>query len=92
MDTFLPPDFVDKGIKIYQTQILPKLDIEKLEGKIVAIDIESGDYFVEQTVLKASVLGRKKYPRRQFYYERVGFKAVYSYKGVVHVPSMEESQ
>ncbi len=92
MEPVLPPNFVDKGIEIYQTRIVPKLDIEELKGKIVAVDVESGDYFVEQTVLKAVMLGRKKYPRRQFYCERVGYNAVYSYKGVVHVPAAEDSK
>ncbi len=79
-----------KGQEIYQNQILPNLNVDKLKGKIVAIEIESGDYFIEETPLKAVMLGRKTYPKQKFYCERVGYKAVYSYKGVVPVTSEED--
>jgi hypothetical protein len=36
-----------KGENIYQTKILPNLPVDKLNGKIVAIETESEDYFIE---------------------------------------------
>jgi len=79
----------EKGNQIYQTTILPQLRVDKLKGKIIAIDIKSGDYFIENTVLKAVMLGRKKYPQQKFYCKRIGYRAVYSYP--CHV-SFKESQ
>ncbi len=42
-----------KGEEIYANRILPRLATDKLKGRIVAIDVESEDYFIETTVLKA---------------------------------------
>lgn len=72
-------ELFQKGEIIYHTQILPQLPVANLKGKIVAIDVDSGDYFIEQTVLKAVMLGRKRYPRQKFYCKRIGYSAVYSY-------------
>jgi len=52
-----------QGETIYQQEILLMLDTTQLKGKIVAIDVDSKDYFIETTVLKAIMLGRKKYPQ-----------------------------
>jgi hypothetical protein len=69
--------------KIYQSQILPKLPTAQLLGKIIAIEAESGEYFIDNTVLKAVMQGRKKYPQRPFFCKRIGCRAVYSYKGPI---------
>lgn len=74
-----------QGEAIYQQDILPVLDTAKLKGKIVAIDVDSKDYFIENTVLKAVMLGRKTYPQHQFYCKRIGYNAVYSHKSCVPV-------
>ena len=47
------------------------------EGKIVAIDPESGEYFVGNDILEASDKGRKKYPGKEFFFQRIGAKATY---------------
>ncbi|HIE01324.1 MAG: hypothetical protein VSS75_033880 [Candidatus Parabeggiatoa sp.] len=77
----------DKGEQIYKTQILPQLAIDKLKGKIIAIEIKSADYFIEDTVLKAVMLGRKRYPQQKFYCKRIGCRTVYSYPS--YVPTQE---
>lgn len=82
-------ELADKGEKIYTLHIAPQLELKKLKGKIIAIEIESQDYFIENTVLKAIMLGRKKYPQRRFYCKRIGYSAVYSHKGYVPVKRRE---
>ena len=74
-------EFSQKGEEIYQKKI--KKITKKQTGKIVAIEVESGDYFIADTVLQAGMAGRKKYPDKQFYFVRVGYPAVHSIKGVV---------
>jgi hypothetical protein len=54
-----------------------KNQLKGQEGKIVAIDVESGDFFVGDNVVEASRAGQKKYPRREFYFKRVGSKAAF---------------
>jgi hypothetical protein len=78
--------------KIYQSQILPHLPMAQLRGKIIAIETESGEYFIDNTVLKAVMQGRKKYPQRPFFCKRIGCRAVYSYKGPVSIHAKEQEQ
>lgn len=48
-----------------------------LHGKIVAIEVESGEYFVGDTVLEAGQHARTKHPEKVFHFFRVGFPTVY---------------
>lgn len=47
------------------------------KGEIIAIDPESGEYFLGKTVIEAVMKGRAKYPDRVFHSIRVGYPAVY---------------
>lgn len=54
---------------------------DKFKGKIVAIESESGDYFLGDTVIQAYKTGQKKYPACVFYYIRLGYPAVDFHRG-----------
>ncbi len=62
--------------KIY-ANIRHKLEPQQ-NGKIVAIDIESGDYFLGATVLEAYDQAIRKHPSATFVYLRVGHPAAYT--------------
>lgn len=47
------------------------------EGKIIAIDLESGDHFIGNDTLDAYEKARKKYPSHEFFFKRVGSKTTY---------------
>ena len=47
------------------------------EGKIVAIDPDSGDYFVGEDILEACAKGRRKHPGKEFFFHRIGAKATF---------------
>ena len=49
-------------------------------GCFAAIEVESGDYFVAETLTKADAKAREKYPDRLFYVVRVGRPTVYAYR------------
>jgi len=83
MEPLALSEFSQKGEHIFQAQILPNISVEKLKGKIVAIDVETGDYYIESTVLKAGMLGRKTRPQAKFYFKRIGYDAVYRQHGVI---------
>jgi len=53
-----------------------KQDLRHLKGKIVAVETDSGDYFIADDELSAVGLGRQKYPGEVFFLFRIGFKAV----------------
>lgn len=48
-----------------------------LEGKFVAIEPESGDYFIGADPLEAYEKAKKKHPAKEFFYKRVGSKAAF---------------
>jgi len=50
-------------------------------GKFVAIEVDSGDYFVGETVIEADEKAKEKYPDKIFYLGRIGFRAAVSFKG-----------
>ena len=64
----------DRVEEIYQ-KIKDKL--KGFEGKIVAIDIDSGDYFIGNDALEAYENGIKKHPGKEFFFKRVGAKYTY---------------
>jgi hypothetical protein len=79
--------FDRKAEAIYRTKLKPKLE-GKYKGRIVAIDVESGDYFVGRTVLEAIEKGREKHPGKLFYAVRIGYPAVHSLRSTW--PSREQ--
>ncbi|CAD6492952.1 MAG: hypothetical protein CHKLHMKO_00381 [Candidatus Argoarchaeum ethanivorans] len=50
-------------------------------GKFVAIDVDSGDYFVGDTSVDAGKKARGTYPGKVFYLGRIGYRAAVSFKG-----------
>ena len=71
-------EFARRGNEIYDRDILPKLRPED-EGKIVGIDIETGDYVITKDVLAASdhLLARR--PEAQVWLRRVGSPYLYRF-------------
>jgi hypothetical protein len=64
-----------KGQAIYERL---KGELESAcRGKIVAIEVESGEYFVGDSVVEAAKKARAKYPGRLFYFAKVGSPAVH---------------
>jgi hypothetical protein len=61
----------DEIFKAIQSQVSDK------EGKFVAIDIESEDYFLGNTLLEAYDSAHQKYLEREFFYKRIGRKAAF---------------
>ena len=72
-----PLAFDRKAEAIYREKLKPKLE-RKYKGRIVAIDVDSGDYFLGKTVLEAIENGRRKHPGKIFYAVRIGYPAVHS--------------
>jgi hypothetical protein len=68
-----------KGKEYYEQHLKDRLEKE-YRGKIIAIDIDSGDYFFGETVSEAVSEGRQKYPGKVFYAVRIGYKAVHFHR------------
>lgn len=80
--------FAKKGKHIYRQKYAKKLEPTE-KGKIIAIEIESGDSFLGNSTVDAILKAKVKYPNRIFYLMRVGYDAVHSSKGFV--PVLEEN-
>ena len=72
-------DISRKGRKIFES--ISK-DLEKEHfGKVVAIDAETGDYFLADTGIEATKKARKKYPSSIFFLARIGYRTYISFSG-----------
>ena len=67
---------VAQGEALYQQRLKSQLD-PTYHGQIVAIEVESGDYFVGKSVTEAARKAREKYPEKVFYFVKIGFPAVH---------------
>ena len=71
-------EFAQRGDLIYQTQIRPQVETGN-HGKIVAIDIETGDFEVaNSTILAVDKLYERK-PDAQPWVIRIGHRAVFRF-------------
>ena len=80
--------FAQEGKRIYRQKYAKKFEPTE-KGKIIAIEIESGDSFIGDSTVAAILKAKKKYPNKIFYLMRVGYDAVHSSKGFV--PVLEEN-
>lgn len=70
---------VSKGKHIYETRL--KALLEPLHnGEYVAIEPDSGDYYLGHTMSEAYERAVAEHPDRKFYLARVGYKAAVSFK------------
>ena len=72
-----PPDideFVRQAEEVYEARLRKVLEPEHM-GEFVAIEPESGDYFLGKTVSEAIGAARRSHPDRLAHAMRVGHKA-----------------
>jgi len=69
-------EFARRGKSLYNSQI--RAQVEKSNyGKIVAIDIETGDFEIADDSMTASNLLRKRHPGAIAWFTRVGHRTVH---------------
>jgi hypothetical protein len=66
-----------KGERLYDTKLKSVLEPAH-KGKFVAIEVDSGDYFLGESLIDALGKAESKHPEKQFYFARVGFRAAIS--------------
>lgn len=72
--------FAQKAKAIYNSKYRKRLEPTE-KGKVVAIEVESGEIFLGHTAMEAGMKARQKFPGKIFYFIRVGYPAVHSAKG-----------
>jgi hypothetical protein len=71
-------EFARMGEELYETKIRDRVAAGN-DGKIVAIDIETGAYEVADDIVTASEYLLTKYPDAQTWFIRIGHRAVYHF-------------
>lgn len=79
LPTIYPSEIAQKGMEIYQ-RISKRIE-KNHTGSFVAIEIESGKYFLGQTQVEAIEKAKKHFPTKIFYLMKVGFPAVLTFSG-----------
>jgi hypothetical protein len=69
-------EFARRGEELYEHDIRSKVEAEN-EGKVVAIDIETGAFELGADALKASDALLARCPGAQIWFVRVGFPALH---------------
>jgi hypothetical protein len=73
-----------RGRELYEKQIRHQVETEENIGKIVSIDVETGDHEVVDDVgITSSQRLRARHPGAQIWAERIGFDAAYALGGTL---------
>ncbi|MBW4441380.1 MAG: hypothetical protein KME10_09135 [Plectolyngbya sp. WJT66-NPBG17] len=67
----------------YENSIRHQVETEENISKMVIIDIETGDYEVDETGLEASRILREKRPLARLFGIRIGYNVAASFGGVM---------
>ena len=77
-----------RGAALYGEKIRANVETPENIGKIVAIDIETGDYEVDVDILKAAKRLHEKRPDALLWGERIGYDSVMDWRGATpNMPS-----
>jgi len=71
-------EITERGKSIYKL-LRPELE-KKFKGKVIAIEVDSGDYVIGNDELDAAIKARKKFPHKIFTFIRVGYLAVHKFR------------
>jgi len=73
-------EFAQRGDLIYQTQIRPQVELDN-HGKIVAIDLETGDFEIDASEIAACDRLEARHRDAQIWIVRVGSRHVRRFGG-----------
>lgn len=77
----------ERGETLYREVLKSRLEPQE-NGKFIAIDIESGEYFLGDDALTAMTAAHEKYPAKLFHLMRVGFSAAFQNNRVLKNPAL----
>jgi hypothetical protein len=71
-----------RGKECYENLRVHVETAEKI-GKLIAIDVETGDYEIGEDILDISHRLKARHPNAEMWAERIGFNAVYTVGGTL---------
>jgi hypothetical protein len=70
-------EIVRRGEEVYKRSIRHQVETDENIGKIVSIDIETGDYAVDADPVKAGLMVQSRHPKAAIYGKRIGYDAAF---------------
>jgi hypothetical protein len=67
-----------KGQKIFE--MLSEELTESHFGRFIAIEVDSGDYFIGETAIEATRRAQAKHPEKLFFLGRIGYRTAYTFR------------
>ena len=74
-------EIVRRGEQLYDQQIRAHVEPQH-RGRIIVINIETGDYEIDNSTLPAARRAQANDPDAALYSKRIGFDAVYDFRAV----------
>jgi hypothetical protein len=71
------------GHEIYETPLREQVDTKENIGKLISIDIKSGDYEIADKLITAIQRLQARRPDAEIWSERIGYDAVYAIGGSI---------
>ncbi len=72
-----------RGKELYERSIRTKVETEENIGKIISINVETGDYEIGDDLVETSLRLQSKQTDAALWGERIGFDAVYAVGGTL---------
>jgi hypothetical protein len=72
-----------RGRQIYEERLRNIVETEENIGKILSIDIETGDYAIADDLLTSGRMMQTRHPGAALYGIRIGYDAVYAVGGSI---------
>jgi len=80
----VPDETIDRrGREWYENHLRPIVETEENIGKPIVIDVETGEYDIDESGLDASLRMLKNKPDAALYGLRIGYDAVYAIGGTL---------
>lgn len=80
---FSDEEITQRGKDIYENSIRPLVEIPENIGKIISINIETGEYDIDDDLLVTSRRLREKQADAVIWAERIGYNAVFAVGGTL---------
>jgi hypothetical protein len=72
-----------RGQELYEHSIRPLVETDQNIGKIISIDIETGDYEIDDDLIVTGRRLQAKHPDAAIYGKRIGYNAVFAIGGTL---------
>jgi hypothetical protein len=74
----------DRGEELYEHSLRSIVETEENIGKIINIDIETGDYEIDADLIASGRRLQARRPNAAMYGKRIGYNAVYGVGGAIY--------